>query len=396
MKEQASFLGMLIRNERLKRGLELKDVADGICAPSYLCKIELGQAKASAPLLADILARLHLHYEMDETFLREMTLVIDRVYEGIFYNYNLTQEQKVLTENAARLLASPLRLSYEITKAYLNDHPVENQANLANLANLVPYMDDREHALYLLTSLDYEGGRASLAQAKKADDLLQNSFSLLAYMSACLQNNRYEEIKSIGDSCIVRSLQEGNLHSLIQTNMLLGTGYASEGHISVAITYYERASHLIRGSLFPHLEQTINYNLGATYLEIGDIDKAATLLRKVPRTYGFYLYHKLAWLALAKAAPNDFLHELSEMKKTVDGDRARELIYQATAIQLHAGFESDPRSLAVVENLIRGLAELKHNGYLQFHRALITRVFVAHRKYKQAYEFERMLGEVGR
>ena len=389
MKDHAAYIGMLIRNERLNRGLELKDAAEGICAASYLCKIELGQAVPSEALLKDLLSRLDLDYEQDETFLHNLKLTIDRLYDGIFYRRDLQRDLKYLGEHEARVLNSPFRLSYLIILGYLNDrvHP--------ELAAMVPYMDERELAVYILSSVSDEP-RPQSDQLKKVHDLLQNSFSLLAYMQGCLRNNRFEELKSLGDQCFALALNEGNLYTLIRTSLLIGTGYASEGHLTVASVYYERAAKLIKSSIWPGLESDINYNLGATFLELGNIEKAAELLRKVPRSNGFSLFHKLAWLALAQGDKTAAKRELAAMKKSMGKDRANMLIYEAAAMQLAPDYESKASSLETIEALIDCLKETRHIGYLRFHRELITKVFIAHRQYKSAYAFERMLGDYAR
>ncbi|HHU08341.1 MAG TPA: hypothetical protein GXZ59_08375 [Clostridiaceae bacterium] len=389
MKNKANYIGMLLRTERLRQGLELGDVSEGICAASYLCKIELGQAQASAELMKDLLNRLGLEYEQDEDFLAEMQLLLDRVYEAIYYQHDIKQELKLLREHKVRIRKSPLRLSYDITESFMEEK------SKPELEALQSYMDDRELAVYLL-SHNIAEERPPLEHAKRVSDLLQNSFGLLVYMQACLWNNRFAELKSLGDHCSSLALSEGNLYVLIQVDLLTGTAYASEGYLAVAITYYKRAAHFIKNSIWPSLVSGINYNLGATYLELGDLARAAELLVTVPRSYGFYLFHKLAWLALATADREAAQHELKEMKRTVGQDRSKKLIYAVTAIQLRENFASEAASLQLVEELIDCLKETKHIGFLRFHRELITKVFIAHRKYKKAYEYEKMLGDYTR
>lgn len=58
-------------------------------------------------------------------------------------------------------------------------------------------------------------------------------------------------------------------------------------------------------------------------------------------------------------------------------------------MQLRDKFASEAESLQLIEELIDNLKETKHLGYLRFHRELITEVLIAHRKYKQAYEYEK-------
>lgn len=389
MKNKSNYIGMLLRSERMRQGLELADVAEGICASSYLCKTELGQARASTELLNDLLDRLGLEYEQDEQFLTEMQALIDRVYEAIFYQHDMKLELKLLRENEGRLRRSQLRLSYDIISSFLDE---KTQPELETLQN---YMDNRERAFYLL-SQDSTEERPSLERAKRISELLQNSFGLLVYMQACLWNNRFAELKSLVERCSDLAVTEGNLYTLIQTKLLAGTAYASEGYLTVAVAYYERAAHFIRNSIWPGLASGINYNLGASYLELCDLERAAELLQKVPRSYGFYLFHKLAWLALAKDDQATARRELAEMKRTVSRDESEKLIYAATDMQLREKFASEAESLQLIEELIDNLKETKHIGYLRFHRELITEVFIAHRKYKQAYEYEKMLSDYTR
>ena len=373
---------MLLRNKRLSEKQELADVAKGICTAAYLCKIERGRVKPSRELLNHLLRKLDLNYESDARFIQEMRAVIERVFEGIFFERDLKQEQKILAQYKTRILRSPLCLSYHVTTDYLSN-------SVSDLEALVPYMDTREKALYLLSSLDRE--QPDLDKAREIDALLRNSFGKLVYMSACLHNSRFEEVKSLGEDCAAAALNEGNLYNLIQVTLLLGTVYASDGHLGVATVYYERAAHLIKGSIWPHLESSINYNLGASLLEMGERTKAAERLRKVPRSYGFYLFHKLAYLALALGDQAEARHEIAEMKRCVGKDAVRQSLYTATAIQLKEDFESKTESLLVIEKLIEVLKQSRHMGYLRFHRELIEKVFIAQRMYKQAYAFEKLL-----
>lgn len=386
MINESAYLGMLLREERLKRNLELSEVAEGLCATSYLCKIELGNVKASMPLMKDLLDRLNLTYLQDETVLANLRRLIDDVFEGIFYRNDLMQDLQALDQNADLLLQSPLSLTYQVLKTFMNQEPN------SHLEALEPYMDDRERAIYLLSMFE-EDDPSSLAKAQEVDKLLRNSFGKLVYMNVCLHTNRFEEVKRMGEECLTLALNEGNLYSLIKANLLLGTTCLSEGHLQVAILYYERASRLIRNSLWQNLGSSINYNLGASYLELGELDLAAEHLLKVPRSYGFYLFHKLAFLSLAKNDIKTAKIELQEMRKQQGQDEVKNIIYKVTKIQLQSGFESDSHTLSLIEELIAKLRVSKHIGFMRFHRNLIIKVFIAHRKYKQAYEFERMLND---
>ena len=58
--------GLLIRRERLRRDWSQEGVCRGICAVSYLSKVEQGKAQASEEVLRALFDRLELPWELDE------------------------------------------------------------------------------------------------------------------------------------------------------------------------------------------------------------------------------------------------------------------------------------------------------------------------------------------
>ena len=57
--------GLLIRRERLRRDWSQEGVCRGICAVSYLSKVEQGKAQASEEVLRALFARLDIPWELD-------------------------------------------------------------------------------------------------------------------------------------------------------------------------------------------------------------------------------------------------------------------------------------------------------------------------------------------
>ena len=74
--------GQLIRAERLRRGWSQEGLCRGVCAVSYLSKIEQGKAEASEEVLRLLLGRLELHWEDDAA--GAAARAVDAVYEAIF------------------------------------------------------------------------------------------------------------------------------------------------------------------------------------------------------------------------------------------------------------------------------------------------------------------------
>ena len=64
-------VGTLIRQLRIARNYSQAGLAHGICAPSYLSKIEQGQAEAGTEILEKLFAALGVEYCQDEALLQK-------------------------------------------------------------------------------------------------------------------------------------------------------------------------------------------------------------------------------------------------------------------------------------------------------------------------------------
>lgn len=63
------FIGILIRRERLRQNYSQEGLCRGICAVSYLSKIEQGKVQAGTDVVLPLLRRLGVDFETDEAFL---------------------------------------------------------------------------------------------------------------------------------------------------------------------------------------------------------------------------------------------------------------------------------------------------------------------------------------
>ena len=74
-----NFVGTLIRRERLRQNLSQEGLCRGICAVSYLSKIEQGQVTPSEEIRRLLLERLGLPTEEDTPALREAAARLERM-----------------------------------------------------------------------------------------------------------------------------------------------------------------------------------------------------------------------------------------------------------------------------------------------------------------------------
>ena len=108
MSAGAAAVGLRLRQERLKRGWSQEGLCRGICAASYLSKIEQGRVQAAPELLALLMKRLDLPWYGEN--LPELEGLVERRYAQL-----LDGEQEAFQDSRAAfsqaletILSSPL------------------------------------------------------------------------------------------------------------------------------------------------------------------------------------------------------------------------------------------------------------------------------------------------
>ena len=66
-----NYIGFLLRQARLKKDYSQEGICKGICAPSYLCKIEQGKAEPSKEILEQLFGALGIEYCSDVEFIKK-------------------------------------------------------------------------------------------------------------------------------------------------------------------------------------------------------------------------------------------------------------------------------------------------------------------------------------
>lgn len=272
--------GTLIRRLRLERGYSEAGLAHGICAASYLSKIEQGHAEPGADILDRLFAALGVTYCRDAALLSEAEEHLAAYYEAREREWDASSHARWLEAEAERLRYSDLCLSMEIWQSYLaldrNDPDTAGQ-QLKQLEGQT--MDTEQSYRYLLAcsicSKDAEAALQLLLQAAR-----QRPCAMIRYLIAgnLYHLGQYGRSIEAADQAYSMGAEEGDLYVLIWSSFLLGSCYTAVD-MGFAEKYYRRSIRL--GSLTePMLESWVAYNLGASYLEWGDPEKALFWLNK--------------------------------------------------------------------------------------------------------------------
>lgn len=370
--------GFIIRRERMRRDWSQDGLCRGICAASYLSKIEQGRVEASEDILRLLYERLELPWYGGESALTALSERLDELYELAYSGEFEVLREKISAlapENAA-LLQSPAAPDIAVLEAAANwrgesadiDAGMEQYLSPRGLA-LLRLMQDRDaeaaaicpSALcsYWAGVAQYESGRSYTAAVEN----LQRAYSLAA--------------------------GEGRARLMMLSRAYIGNCYCNQLDVENMEAHYTVAERLATALHDAGMLASIRYNRAATALETGDYESAYRYFSALEEPTAMAL-HKLAicceklgrrdeaFSALNRAAAVEDTHMpaglaeeiLSLVRRRLENpDYLRDADYGAALLDC---FERCRRELPI--------------GYAGFHLPWLLEWYTANRQYKLAYE----------
>lgn len=370
--------GFIIRRERMRRDWSQDGLCRGICAASYLSKIEQGRVTASEDILRLLYERLSLPWYGGESAMSGLSERLDELYElaysGEFKALNAAVT--ALREEKPELLLSPAAADISVLSeiAALRgegadiDEAMEQYLAPRGLA-LLRLMQDRDaeaaaicpSALcsYWAGVAQYESGRSYTAAVEN----LQRAYSLAA--------------------------GEGRARLMMLSRAYIGNCYCNQLDVENMEAHYTVAERLATALHDAGMLASIRYNRAATALETGDYESAYRYFSALEEPTAMAL-HKLAicceklgrrdeaFSALNRAAAVEDTHMpaglaeemLSLVRRRLENpDYLRDADYGAALLDC---FERCRRELPI--------------GYAGFHLPWLLEWYTANRQYKLAYE----------
>ena len=371
--------GFIIRRERMRRDWSQDGLCRGICAASYLSKIEQGRVEASEEVLRLLYQRLGLPWYGGDAALPGLSERIDELYELVYSGEFEVLREKIsaLAPQRDALLQSPAAPDIAVLEAAANwrggtdagvDAGMEQYLSPCGLA-LLRLMQDRDaeaaaicpSALcsYWAGVAQYESGRSYTAAVEN----LQRAYSLAA--------------------------GEGRARLMMLSRAYIGNCYCNQLDVENMEAHYTVAERLATALHDAGMLASIRYNRAATALETGDFEGAYKYFSAV-REPRLMELHKLAicceklgrrdeaFSALNRAAAVEDTHMpaglaeemLSLVRRRLENpDYLRDADYGAALLDC---FERCRRELPI--------------GYAGFHLPWLLEWYTANRQYKLAYE----------
>lgn len=371
--------GLLIRRERVRRDWSQEGLCRGICAVSYLSKIEQGKAEASDEILSLLFQRLGLEYHPCP----DAGALIEPLYEALFSGELFSGSRRHALSAAfagqkQALLGSGWAADAMLLDAFLSDegHPLPTE--------LEPVLEPRQLALQRV--LQNRCGEAvrllpcALTSFHAGAEAYESGSSYTAaveYLQA-----GYTQAAQLGAPCL-----------MLYCQLFLGNCYSNLLDLPNMKQHYAIAARLARALNLPDELDSIRYNTAATQLSVGRWDEAYAYFSQLAQPSRMSL-HKLA-ICQEKRGEHAVALETIRRAETAPGDDAIDpalarLMCQVVRYRLeHPDYLHDPDYGAMLLACFRRCRDELPIGYASFHLPWLLEWHTAARQYKQAYELLR-------
>lgn len=427
--------GLLLRMERIRQDKGQKEICYGICTVSYLSKIERGHANPEPSLLALLFARLGIVYETDPSFLSENQARLSRYFSNVNYGLKAEADIACLKAQRERLLWSPLALDYLLFLCFDDRIPLSENAVsiklsasmdssassdtpdsnkelsflsedsvckfLSVLEKLTGHMSREQYAYYcLILAADEPDNQTCFSLCLQASEGLPNSLGLRSLIHGYYITDQYHRIHQLEPRLTALALSEGNVFALADYYFINGTAYSCLRQLEMMKANYEQVRCLLQNTgWWDCFSDDIYYNLGASYLEVGNYPLALDCLNRIRKSDYFLLWHKKALLYIRQGEYSlsrpylqkieAFLQKEEETAQTVL--LSDWLMYEELTMECLPDFLTRPAYLELLERLFSALKKERHFGFLYQYRDVMLAACSKQRKYKKALDFQEML-----
>lgn len=257
--------GLIIKRKREELGYKQEYICKGICAVSYLSKIEKGSIVPSDEIIQQLMERLDISCFNEPDFIEKGKELLEECYEANLYGYSIKDEVwEKLDEDKEKYINSPLLIDYQI--CMLNRLEFIDSVSILELKD---FMNTRQlYRAYLITGIVHDDITLleKARQIERAPEVL-NAMGIIKW-----RNGKYYE--SIDHFLEAQELAEHKnyLALLMNINLLLGHIYM-EVHMPTMDKYYNKALVISKVLGNKEIEVMVYYHLGVAYT-LTDFHKA--------------------------------------------------------------------------------------------------------------------------
>lgn len=370
--------GILLRRERLRLGWSQEGLCKGICAASYLSKIEQGRAVASEEIVQRLFARMGIPWQGAPQVLEPLRVQIEGAYDALFSfrMEEFRESMKALEPQKEALRYSPFALDAMLLTALSQQHEALPQ-------ELETCMEARQLALQRALQNRFSEAVALYPRAY---------FYYLAADAASEHGRNYPAALELFQTGFELAAKEGSAHLMLLCRALAGNCYCNMLDVPNMLTQYEVAQRLAKALGDEEMLETILYNTAAVRLETGEYAEAYAYYAGCAQPTVMTL-HKLAICCEKLGRREEALAALDRadrMESSLPDTKTAHRLCALVRMRLeNPAYLHDP---AYGEALLAVFSECRERlpiGYASFHLPWVLEWYTAARQYKQAYELLR-------
>lgn len=397
----SAYTGYLIRRERLAQNLSQEGLCRGICAASYLSKIESGSAEPGEDIIDRLFEALGIDFIRDGRLIADAQRMLERFFFLMDADEPCEEEKAFFEANREKLARSEFALRLSVFDFVAGAQLYNREETLSRLAQIEPFMESlalREMQWVLIVKAEYQDSKQDewdvLARAARL-----GAYSLVTYKQAvsAFQRGWYSQCMELAERAYAQAAEEGSAATMIWSAFLMGTCACNRYDMALAKRYYDRVHALTRGYRM-NMDDYIAYNLGSTYLEYGEDEQALRHLetareKKNDAAHNILLHQKLAILDQRMGKREKGLAHLSLAKKHFagaqwdpawDATRLIEQMIRFAELTFDAGAMEQPEFERVTRLLYDEAGERFGFGFKRFYGQYLIELYKRQRRYKDA------------
>ena len=376
------FPSALIRYERLKRNWSQEGLCEGICAVSYLSKIEQGKAEPGEEILSALIRRLDIEWHGGEEA-QEARKLLDDLEEACF-SLNIEDRERLMEQLKQKrdvYLNGPHMLDVLLLERIgWGNEP----ADVEELRAFEDCFTPKQRAFWLMAQKRFE----------EAIHLLPNAYLYMESGYMAYYSGQYTQaMERLLQACTMAA-EEGRARILLYARMLLGNCYSDQGNYEAMNRHYQAALRLAKELKDEGAREAIRYNIVATQVQLGMYEKAYQAYMSMDAAYPMML-HKLAVCQEQIGLKEEALKTLDRAdalarESDIPEDQWAKRMCSLVRYRLEQpDYLKDAAYGEMLLSMYQDMQKELSNGYALFHQKWVEEWYVANRQYKQAYELKR-------
>lgn len=366
--------GLLIRQMRLSNNWSQEGLCRGICAVSYLSKIEQGKADASDEILCALLQRLGLDWSDEPAH----GALIERCYDAAFSGDPtlLREAEAELSALQQSLLSGPYFLDAKLLLAWFDWTGANEEPQALDAFETV--FTPRQHALWLLTQ-----NRPDEAVQRLPCPLTWYYAGLAAYNTGAYPA-ALEHLQRGYDA----AAESGFAWRMLDSKFLIVNCYSNLLDFDRVRVHARTAKNLARALGDTGALEALEYNQAATALELGHVQEAYDSFLRIQEPDALTLHkmaiccEKLGKPEHARRALDLAQHMPCSIDETILSSMCAVVRYRLD----HPDYLREPNYGELLLGCFALIRRELPAGFASFHLPWVLEWYTAARQYRRAYE----------